>query len=535
MTLVADTQVTPSSSELVTFGLPIAKGVLNDTDEVRVAINGVEQPICITQSMTWWQDNSVRAIRVQLQGVNMTGGSVIVSVSDQGRNTARDFNCKPLYDGWTQAGAEKSQEMYPRVFALHDRTYLTESGVTPPFSAAPATPDAFEKYLNTQHSSWSGALNFDDSSSANWLFDRSSAYFKAYLSTTNVEFLKEAILSKQYYFQFVRKDGNDPAPPGGRGCWERTGINCADGKFIAPQQAKLALMLAGDDSQWDNDLINDMARQADIGWYQPHCSRGAPTDQNFYMTERACGLNGLSLLVAYEMTGDADVLAKMNETIAFLKSVQQTEFSWDVNNNWLPKSGAFTHDIDVHEGNESQTSAPDDYTDAQGFSPWMSENIADFLWQAYWVTGNQDIPQMLRMLGNAIELYAFTSSYNATSGNFERKPEYGDSRALFCNTERQVTELLYFASAYVSDERKVTGDWWSWYTDLHNIEVVLPLATAYYFETNSAVKRRLKARIEKILAGMLNQNCAQRGNTKRAFNWQHRSNSVRTWYWINEQ
>ena len=40
ITLTADSDITPSSSELVTFGLPLAEGEVTSTSEIRVLQNG---------------------------------------------------------------------------------------------------------------------------------------------------------------------------------------------------------------------------------------------------------------------------------------------------------------------------------------------------------------------------------------------------------------------------------------------------------------------------------------------------------------
>lgn len=534
VTLIADSTITPTANELVTFGLPIKEYLLTDTRDIQVTINGVEQPVCVEKTMTWWSSTAIRALKIQMTNVDMTGGKVQVVITNAGRDSTSDLLCQPVTSGWTSGGSDKSEELFPRIFPQHDLSYLAESRIIPPYAPAPVVADDFELFTVAQADGWSKGLDFDSSIGANWLFDRSTAYFKNYMTTGRIDFLKEAILSKQFYFQYVRNDGTPPAPTGGDGCWMYGSVACADGKYIAPQQAKLALALLGDDTQWDNSLILEMAQQADLGWNQYGCSNLPPTDQNFGFTERGCGLVGLAQLIAYEMTGDSGVLKTMNEIISYLQSIQQTAFPWDIANNWLPKSGAFTHDIEVHEGAESVGSAPEDFTDAQGFSPWMSENIADFLWQAYWVTHDGNIPEMLRQLGNAIDLHGFTSVYDAGTGEYQRHAIFtGNSRTQKCNRNRLETELLYFSSGYASDTRRVTGDYWSWYTDNHNIEVILPLAAAYYFETSLANRQRLQARIEKILYGWAHTGCSGVfGNIHRLFNWQHRSNSVRTWDWM---
>ena len=273
-----------------------------------------------------------------------------------------------------------------------------------------------------------------------------------------------------------------------------------------------------------------MALQADIGWNQ-HGTRDVYDEENEGFTERAAGLVGLAEITAYEMTGNATVLSHLTERITNLKDMQQTEKSWDIANGWTPKSGSFQHNIEVHEGSESPTSAPLGATDQRGFSTWMSENIADFLWQTYWITNNSDIPEMLRLLANAVDTYGFTTSYNA--GSYVRKTPFSEDRSHGCQTEGFSTDMLYFGSAYASDAQLAAGDWWLWYTDTHGIETVLTIAAGYYFETNAAVRTRLSSRINKMIDGWTNTTCGAGGGTPRLWNWQHRGNSVRTWEWID--
>ena len=219
--------------------------------------------------------------------------------------------------------------------------------------------------------------------------------------------------------------------------------------------------------------------------------------------------------------------------------MQQVEHSWDITNGWIPKTGGFEHNLDVHEGNHSTSSAPINDPNSRGFSIWMSENIVDFLWQTYWITKNQEIPEILRRLGNAVDLYGFTSTYNASTEDHETQPPFaaiGDIRAKSCNKTREDTDLLYFASAWANDSTRTSDDFWPYYSDTHNIETVLILASAYYFENNADNKKRLKARIEKLISGWGHTGCANVfSNVYRLFNWQHRSNSVRTWQWVNDE
>ncbi|WNO08392.1 hypothetical protein [Teredinibacter sp. KSP-S5-2] len=533
VTLVADKDIIPQKEELVTFGLPLKQGVVWNTQDIQIMNGEIEMPAYVEPGLRWhWADNSLRSVTIQLDKIDMTQGPVIVTITNTGQKLYEQQAKRPHLDGWVSAGKDKADMQYPRIFALHNPTYLAESHLVPPYLAAHMGDD-YDQYAFDQHQLWSGNLNFSESASANWLFDRSSSYFKLYMSSGRVEFLKEAILSKQYYFQFVRNDGTRPKQAGGDGCWQRKGVACADGKYIAPQQAKLAWALAGDNSQWTEKMLVNMAKQADLGWNQYTCSADSIRNESFGFTERSCGLTGLSHIAVYEMTGDKGVLKTLNNIIHYLKMVQQNTFEWDKAYGWLPKSGAFTHDVEVHEGDERASSAPKGDTNAQGFSPWMSENIADFLWQTYWITGREDIPEMLRQLGNAIENYGFTSNYDPNTKQHIRDPAFtGMYRTKSCNREKESSEQLYFASAYADAKARAQDDWWPWYTDTHNIEIVLPLSAAYYFENDAQRKEKLQARIDKLIYGWVNPKCAKISSTPRLFNWQHRSNAIRTWDWV---
>lgn len=531
MTLVADSTVTVTNSELVTFALPFAEGEVTDLDEINVSIGVNEQAVYVEEGLTWWSDNSIRSATIQLQNVDMSGGDVTLIITDEGANVAR-LTEQPHSGGWATAGSDKNSLQFPRIFALHDKQYLADSGLIPPYDPAPDVDDSFETYQVAQFDNWAGGLDYSTSTTGNWLFDRSSAMYKAYMRTGRVEFIKEAFLAKQFYFTHVRNDGTTPTAAGGDGCWTYGTVACADGKYIQPQSAKLTWALTGDDSQWDASLINEMALQADLGWNQ-YPTRDPIDQENEGFTERAAGLIGLAEISAYEMTGDATILSHLTERVGALKSMQQDVFSWDTANGWTPKSGAFTHNIDVHEGMYSVDAAPLGDTNARGFSPWMTANITDFLWHSYWITGNSDIPEILRLAAIAVDTYSFTTEYNVATGEHDNKVKFDSGvdpiRSHGCNTERLDTDLTYFSSAYADDATVNSDDWRGYYSDSHNIETAFVIATGYKFETNTATKTKLASRINKMLDGWSNTNCATVSSTPRLWNWQHVVNTQGTW------
>ncbi|AWL11665.1 hypothetical protein HMF8227_01184 [Saliniradius amylolyticus] len=529
--LQVDSAVTAGDKELVVFGLPLASGVIQSTEQIQI-FQG-DQPIesHVEAGMMWhWRDGSVRSATVQLPELDLTQGDVWLTVTDGGQGQTIPEPL-PYHQSLSHAGTDKEHLPFPRILVTHDPYYLSQSGIVPPFRPVTDESPAMAEYLETQFEHWAGSLNFTSSSNANWLFDRASALFKAYMVTGDARYLKEAYLSKQFYFNYVRSDDVPPRPEGGRGCWTYKSTACADGKYIAPQQAKLAWALTGDSTQWDESLLVDMALQADKGWNQ-HPSRDPYDSESEGFTERGAGLVGLAELNVFEMTANEGVLAHLNERIESLKDMQQAPKQWDKDNDWLPMPGYFRHSYRVHEG---MPYPGDGMSDDRAGSPWMSENIADFLWQAYWLLDHSDVPEMLRRLANAVEQYGFTSSFDAESESFITKPGFTEARTRSCNTRAKSTAMLYFMSDLASVEQQSSESWHRWYTDTHNIETLLTLSAGVYFESSVSARQRLLARLEALYEGWVNPQCAKLSMVPRLWNWQHRSNSVQTYAWVLDE
>jgi hypothetical protein len=521
--LQADTAITPTNTELVTFGLPLALGDVTDIAQLCVLDSGRPVPYYAEPGLRWhWRDNSLRSITLQVVVDLTVVNNKLLTITDTACGGATLTRVDPL-TGWIAAPASKGSVKYPRVFALHDLPYIASTGLVAPFQPGTAT-DQVSKLQISQFTKWAGALNYATSPAEAWLFDRSSSMFKAYLGSGDVRFLKEAILAKQFYFARIKNDGtsND-------GCFPYAGVNCADGKYIYTQPAKLAWALLGDNSQWDNALLIEMATTASTGNYQP--GTDDPFDaEGEPFTERAAGITGLAEVATYEITGNAAIKARMDARIGSLQDMQQNAKPWDAECGWA-KSGAFDHSWAVHEGDHSQGSLPHCYANDRRFSPWMSENIADFLWQAYSITEDVRVPEMLRRLGNAIDQYGFAS----TSGTFVRKP--GATTLMNCGFyNSNAVDIFYSGSASASME-SLSED--SSYTDQHNVEVVLPLALAYHFETDPAVKQRLLARIQLMVAqwtmNPISDCSGIFAGVNRIWNWQNRSAALRTYGWVMAQ
>ncbi|MEN3158055.1 hypothetical protein ABC502_06695 [Alkalimonas sp. NCh-2] len=539
LTLHADPYITPSQKELVTFGLPLAPGILTDPSQLHIYQDGQPLARAARAGLLWhWRDQSIRSLIIQLHQMDMTQGAVQLTLTIKASPVAADLIVEeqPHSLGWAKADPINSGIFHPRVYALHSPDYLATTALIPPYAPISGHTHLTE-FLSGQFSHWAGSLNYQESRAADWLFDRPSAFFKAYMASGELRYLREAFLSKQFYFQYVRNDGSLPSRGGGSGCWTFKTVSCADGKYIYAQPAKLALALSGDDSQWDPPLIVNMALQADLGNHQPN-TRQRIYRENQPFTERAAGLVGLTEVHAFEITGEERLLYHFNERLDHLYAMQNETTRWERFNNWLPKSGAFVHAWSVHEGHEREAQAATGQTDNRRFSPWMSENIADFLWHSFQITQDERIPGMLKRLGDAIDRYGFRSRYlsgEQLEAQYEARFDAQGRRAC-TGASDLATDLLYSASPFASDKAMIAAHEQYHWTDKHNIQIILPLALAYHFSEDTSDRKRLAARISHIQAQWTqneSQNCAGVfGNTYRMWNWQHRSNSLATWLWV---
>ena len=147
VTLQPDTKIEPHTNELITFALPIAEGVVNDIADIQVIAQGMEQPIFAKAGLRWhWSDNSIRSVTIQLQNVDMSTGNITLTITNNGRDTQKDLLEQPQNNGWALAASNKANMPYPRIFALHDKEYLTTSGLIPQYASSQGVNDAFEQY-----------------------------------------------------------------------------------------------------------------------------------------------------------------------------------------------------------------------------------------------------------------------------------------------------------------------------------------------------------------------------------------------------
>jgi hypothetical protein len=494
------------ANELVSVGVPFPAGALTDSSRFRVLDNlGAEVPIFVKPTLRWhWLDNSIRALKVQFFA-NMSGGQKVYTfTTSTPRNTALDIT-EQAYQNGTLVG--KFNYHVPRVLAALNPEWMCSSRIAGPQKPKTAQT-AYDSYFETQFA-WAKNVSYTDDFDT-WLFDRPTAIYKQYIRTGNTEYLKEAFNSYRFYIDRITTSG---VAPGGFEMTSPVGgyKDPRDVKYLYIEPVLLHLALTGDDTQNISGKVPLMAdRFWSGGWHFPHT---AYTSVSQAFTERQTGLMLLAQVAAYEITGNATYLSRINTQIGHFYNHQQN------NPDGLPYDGSWRHDWNVHEGGTGEFDPEDQ---RRGGSPWMSENIIDGLWHAWLVTADTRIPTMVKGFAlDFMENYGFGQpSHFAASGGVTWRHS--------CN-EPNGTIALYWSSSVMTAPQIVeimNSD--GWYSDGHNPESALPVAAAYYFSTNATERQILRNRTN-LIELYYNTACANISSTVRKFNWNHRGSSVSRW------
>ncbi len=451
----------------VSVGIPFPPGALKDAHLLRILdAKGEEVPAAVQVTLRWhFKDGSIRAVRAQFRVPQAAKETSFYFAVGQPRT--RDAAGWAYAEGLVDGGEGLR---VPMALATLTPEWLCASLIAGP--QVPAAPgEAYAGYVATQFE-WARALPSKDPTA--WLFDRPSTLFKAYVRTGSYEYLQAAEQSYRFYMKYIRRDGF-PESPVCAGGWTYGDKPC-DVKYVYVEPILLALALTGDDSEHDTATVDKMMTLWDNGgWNNRPGPYSAPST---YFTERLAGLGLIETVSAYELTGDPRYKARIDARIGWLYEHQHD------NPDRLGNDGSWRNSWNLHENDSWK---PND--DVRGASPWMSENIIDGLWHAWLVTGDPRIPEMISGFGRYLERYgwidACTPGAIRTTGA-TRAPGAGGQIAWYWSS-------AHATPAALTKIQESEG----WYSDAHNVELVMPVAAAWYFERDpkqsAALKRRFDA------------------------------------------
>lgn len=485
------------SPALVSLGIPFPPGRLTDPQQLRILdAKGNEVPSTAKVLLRWhFKDGSIRAVRVQFRAPLATEQETYYFA--MGKPRLQEIAGWPYETGLVDGPHDLR---VPMVLGTLTPAWLCASLIAGPQQPA-ASDEAYAKYVSRQFE-WARKLPVDDYSA--WLFDRPSTLFKAYLRTGRFDYLQAADISYRFYMAHVKRDGL-PMDPFCAGGWAFTGKPC-DTKYVYIEPILLAVALTGNDGDHDSGTVGKMLTLWENGGWSGR--PGPYTNPASFFTERNAGLGLLETVSAYELTGQSHYLTLIEQRVGWLYDQQRN------NPDRLGDDGSWRSSWQAHEGDTWNPA-----TDVRGNSPWMSANIVDGLWHAWLVTGDKRIPGMITAYGRYLEKYGWIDPKLITPQHDWRFPCTGPEGLI----------SWYWSSAHAST-RALTDieDSEGWYSDAHNVELGLPVATAYYFEQDPTQSAALKRRLDG-LASSYNTECAANGDTLRRFNWNNLGSGVVQW------
>ncbi|HKE19683.1 MAG TPA: hypothetical protein VKB80_32625 [Kofleriaceae bacterium] len=388
VTLHPGPQAVIGSATVVSFGAPFPRGALTDAGQLRARLpGGDELPINAQATLPWrvfpGRSDVTESVRAAMVSVEVTFPSTDALDIDLEYGAAPTASLAAVADpraDWiavTDGEYPNGSVSEPPVYAtfppdwlgdcvLRTRTvpvgadptydWLDESVVGFAYTAVNDVPDAVDP---------GNLIDYVGDSSA-WLFDRTSTLYGVYVRTGDVQWLRHAHRSAQFYLGLVDQNGYFT-------------LKGDDLKYSYGRSLLIDYIFTGDPA-----LLDAIERIAGAG------EQWDPTydiDANFW-TERHQTYALLAALSAWEATGDAALAQRTREVAqtSFDLAREPAVASW-------PDDGCMLHTMNAHEGAGG---------DVPVCSPWMSALFTDAVWEYYVHTADTAALDFLISMGHFV-------------------------------------------------------------------------------------------------------------------------------------
>jgi hypothetical protein len=449
-------------SEVVNFGLPLPPGFLRDASLVRIyGTRGTEIEAAVRSLEPWridGKDGTIRSIQIQFQADfrrEKTQQVRVVFGKARGKNGKRFV---PVADTLIQPDGLKG----PRVLAILPAKWLCDSWVVgPQVPAARSGPYSF--YDRFVEKSFPGSLQYIDSPVFdNWLFDRTTSWYKMYVRSGDRKFIEAAYHGAHFVRTHTKLDGPDA------GMFVPKGS--ADLKYVYPRAMHIHYLLTGEERAREAGTI--MARLILNKW-DPVYNRG-------FWTPRHEGYGLLGVVHGWELTGDP---AYWKKAIAYADALSQHQAQPP---DGRPPDGSFRQNWEKYDPSEAKFKG--------ATSAWMMAILLDPLFHCWTLTGDDRIPAMVTKWCDFLD----------------RQGLQPDGRSAY-----------YVINCFAGDPGElpstVQGD-----MTRHNTEMSFQFAMGVYFSQDPARKLVYQKRIESLFGAVQDKDLNQ---TARAFNWAFQASS----------
>ena len=364
--------------ETVSFGLPLAFGFLHDQQRVRVIDErGVEVPAAVRSLEPWrsgGQEGSIRSVLIQFKADFSKQQTQRVTVRFDRRQRAPRTEFVPVWQTLIDEHGLKG----PRVAAVLPADWLCASGIVGP--QVPATESgAYSSYDRFVEKNFPGSLAYLDSKVYHeWLFDRTTCYYKMYVRTGESKYLAAAYHAANFVREHTKMDGPDA------GIFTLKG---PDLKYVYPRAMHLHYLLTGDERALAcGRLMADYCFNHEDPVYRPELLKSVqlgvdPERGRNFWTLRHQGYGLLGILHGWEMTGDRKYWTKARECVeAYYKHQRQPP-------DGHPPDGSLRQNWELYDPNEA--------TFPGATSAWMMALLLEPLFHYWTLTNDTRIPEMV--------------------------------------------------------------------------------------------------------------------------------------------
>lgn len=365
-------------NETVSFGLPLPFGFLNDPGKVRVVDErGNEIPVVVRSLEPWrigGQEGSIRSLLIQFKtDFSRLKTQRVTVIFNANRNTVEP-TLVPVAQTLIEADGLKG----PRVLAILPAEWLCASGIVGPQVPA-AQSGAYTSYDDFVAKNFPGSLKYLDSNVYHeWLFDRTTCYYKMYVRTGESKYLDAAYHAANFVRQHTKLDGPDA------GIFTLKG---ADLKYVYPRAMHIHYLLTGDERALVcGKMMADYCFNHQNPVYRPDLLKPVqlgvdPERGRNFWTLRHQGYGLLGILHGWEMSGDRKYWTKARECIdAYYKHQRQPP-------DGHPPDGSLRQNWELYDPNEA--------TFPGATSAWMMALLLDPIFHYWTLTNDRRVAEIV--------------------------------------------------------------------------------------------------------------------------------------------
>jgi hypothetical protein len=457
--------------ELVSFGLPLPPGFLSDPQRVRVVNDAGRELSAAVRSLEPWRiggrEGSIRSVLIQftLDFSQRRNQQIKILFQPRRKNkTAFVPVEKTLIDDNGLDG--------PRIRAVLPAGWLCDSLIVGPQTPASQSGE-YRAYDQFVERNFPGSLAYLNSQVySEWLFDRTTVYYKMYVRTGDAKFLEAAYHSAHFVRLHTKIDGPDA------GIFTLKG---PDLKYVYPRAMHIHYLLTGDERMLEAGKIMAaycLKHQDPI--YDPSSISPGPTDSDpergrKFWTLRHQGYGLLGVLHGWELTGDRAYWTKARECVdAYHKHQRQPP-------DGRPPDGSLRQDWALYD--------PSEATFKGATSAWMMALLLDPLFYYWTLTSDPRVPEIVTKWCDFLD----------------RQGMVPDG-----------TKAYYVVNCFAAQDAKAAPGAIGPDMEMHNPEMAYTFALGSYFSKDPKRVAVYRRRFDKLfpLAVRLDVN-----HPARAFNW----------------